>query len=507
MRLLGISALQGAPRRTALSLAIAGIVLAPLQGAGAAPATGPDDSPLDPAAEAAVEVLDEVVETIEEATDTASPQTFGPQADEPGEAPDLTTQLASLTEVYDDLPVAERSRAARLLARPTDSGSGGLLVYPSGATVKQDCNTRICVHWVEGNKAGKHKSTAAWARTVRNQVDSVWQTEVTSMGYKSPQSDGNKGNPSGTTGYRLDVYLGEISNNGYYGYATQEAGASGPYLVLDNDYSNVPGPSLNSLKVTAAHEFFHAVQFGYNLRADAWLMETTATWMEERVHDDINDNRQYLAYSALRRPGVPLDKGFPYFYGNWIFFEHLSQTHGDVIVRDIWQRVGNGKKATTAINKALKKRGTNLKKTFTRFAADNAAPGMAYSEGSAYPKAKPAKKAKLGKKKRTTAWQTSTVKHLSSTTVRYVPQGDLGKKWKLRVQVKGPQRVRGMMLVKRAGGKWARKQVVIKKGTGGKAVAFNTNKVKWVSFTVANTSVKAKHNKTKVQVRGVLKKK
>jgi hypothetical protein len=37
------------------------------------------------------------------------------------------------------------------------------------------------------------------------------------------------------------------------------------------------------LKVTAAHEFFHAVQFAYDIGEDGWLMESTATWMEEHV--------------------------------------------------------------------------------------------------------------------------------------------------------------------------------------------------------------------------------
>ena len=59
------------------------------------------------------------------------------------------------------------------------------------------------------------------------------------------------------------------------------------------------------LKVTAAHEFFHAVQFAYDIGEDGWLMEGTATWMEEHVYDAINDNRQYLATSPLAHPSDP----------------------------------------------------------------------------------------------------------------------------------------------------------------------------------------------------------
>ena len=80
--------------------------------------------------------------------------------------------------------------------------------------------------------------------------------------------------------------------------------ASG-YCVLDNDFAEAQygAPPMHSLRVTAAHEFFHAVQFAYDYGEDPWLMEATATWMEERVADDVNDNRQYLPYGQVGAPG------------------------------------------------------------------------------------------------------------------------------------------------------------------------------------------------------------
>ena len=49
-----------------------------------------------------------------------------------------------------------------------------------------------------------------------------------------------------------------------------------------------------ALQVTAAHEYFHLVQFGYDINEDGWIMESTATWAEDEVFDSINDNAQYL---------------------------------------------------------------------------------------------------------------------------------------------------------------------------------------------------------------------
>ena len=61
------------------------------------------------------------------------------------------------------------------------------------------------------------------------------------------------------------------------------------------------------MRVTAAHEFFHAVQFGYDYFEDVWLMEASSAWVEDEIFDDIDDNRQYLAKSPLSSPAAPLD--------------------------------------------------------------------------------------------------------------------------------------------------------------------------------------------------------
>ena len=49
-----------------------------------------------------------------------------------------------------------------------------------------------------------------------------------------------------------------------------------------------------NLQVTAAHEFFHSVQYSYDVREDAWIMEATAAWAEDEIYPKVNDNIQYL---------------------------------------------------------------------------------------------------------------------------------------------------------------------------------------------------------------------
>src|SRR4029453_5199034 len=103
-----------------------------------------------------------------------------------------------------------------------------------------------------------------------------------------------------------------------------------------------------ALRVTAAHEFFHAVQFAYDWKEDLWLMEGSAAWIEDEVYDGINDNRQYLAFSPIGQttfwhaldwyhpnPSNPLSLQV---YGSWIFFRYLSERYSREIVRTIWRR-------------------------------------------------------------------------------------------------------------------------------------------------------------------------
>ena len=147
-------------------------------------------------------------------------------------------------------------------------------------------------------------------------------------------------------------------------------------------------------RVTAAHEFFHAIQYGYDAGEDPWLMESTATWMEDQFDDSSNDNRQYLPWSQLRNPGTPLDTftngGFEQ-YGNWVFFEYLSERYGRRIVRSVWKHAaafgrGGHQFSAEAIHSALRSHG-GMTTVFGRYASGNTVPRRAYAEGKAYPAA------------------------------------------------------------------------------------------------------------------------
>ena len=175
--------------------------------------------------------------------------------------------------------------------------------------------------------------------------------------------------------------------------ATPHRRPSGPYdtwayCAFDNDYAEFPAHTpQENLEVTAAHELFHAVQFAYDYDEDAWFMEATATWAEDEVYNDVNDNLQYLAQSPLSQPRQSMDHfaGLRQ-YGDWIFFRYLTERfpHASgglpVLVRDLWERAdgaagGPDDYSMQAVEHELKARGTSVRKVFAAFADANRHPG------------------------------------------------------------------------------------------------------------------------------------
>ena len=84
--------------------------------------------------------------------------------------------------------------------------------------------------------------------------------------------------------------------------------------------------------MTIAHEFHHAIQFGYYQGSDSiWWQESTSTWMEEVAYPEVDDYLQYLP-SFLGSPHRALNSGSRvgadfHIYGTSIFsFSSISAT-------------------------------------------------------------------------------------------------------------------------------------------------------------------------------------
>ncbi|MGA8258506.1 MAG: MXAN_6640 family putative metalloprotease, partial [Nocardioides sp.] len=413
-----------------------------------------------------------------------------------------------------DLARPARSEADRLLARPTDGANDPRGDAYSTAEATPICSEVVCVHYVTttGDKpaAGDLNSDGVpdYAALTLATATYVHQTYV-GAGYRAPKSDGNRGGDA-----RVDVYLKDIGKFGLYGYCATDnenipANRDVPaYCVVDNDYASNEFPDntpRENLEVTLAHEYFHAVQFGYDYGEDAWFMEATATWAEDEVFDDVNDNVQYLSDSPMTRPSTSMDQFTRSFhYGTWIFFRHLTeqlpQKTGAMpsLVREMWELADDGpggkdRYSLQAIKQAVAKRGVSLTEAFASFAQANRMPGRSYTEGksSKYPGSKLDRSTKLTQRRRTAPPYTVDLDHLTSSTIRYVAGIGLGQRgWRLRIDVdlsSVKRRTAAVVTIfKKGGAPQVRSLALSASGEGSLVTKFSNRKVSAVEVTLVN---------------------
>lgn len=417
-----------------------------------------------------------------------------------GARPDASIALRDLFMALPRLQGADRREADHYLARPSDGAADR---FGDGYTVasRKKCRNHICVHWVP--TTADAPPSRKWVDTNLSFMNQVWREEVRKLGYRKPLADRKRGGNS-----KFDVYLKELGSRGVYGYCAPERRAknrqwlASGYCVLDNDFAREQygTPPRDTMRVTAAHEFFHAVQYAYDYGEDPWLLEATATWMEERVADDVNDNRQYLAHGQVGKPGQSLDtfnqSGFNQ-YGNWAFFEYLSGRYGAGVVRAIWNRAGafpgaGHQYSTTAVKGVLGRYG-GFVSNFRAYAASNTIPGRTYAEGNSWPAAPMQRSWTLTSTDRR-ASGASRIDHMAASHVLVRPgKGVAARGWKLRLVVDGPggrTDPAAYVVVKRAKGVVTKPIRLNAKGKGSISLPFGSRKVRWATVTLVNASTR-----------------
>ena len=268
------------------------------------------------------------------------------------------------------------------------------------------------IHYVtQGDSA---VPSEGWVDTCGQVLEYVWGAEINVLRYKKPPRDDWYSDNGGDGKY--DVYLLGLPKK-YLGYTVGEyflspdTVSATSFIVLDNDYLNYASyhSPLEWLQVTAAHEFFHAIQMGYDAteyepgieHIKPYWMEMSAVWMEEMVYDDVNDYLGYL-FSFFDQPWLSLKtfRGLFDFhpYGSCVWPIFLSERFDTLIIREIWERCAevpgdnvfdppspDGKSAT---DKALESRESNFEETFREFTVWNyftrerKIPGRFYEEGA-----------------------------------------------------------------------------------------------------------------------------
>jgi hypothetical protein len=242
------------------------------------------------------------------------------------------------------------------------------------------------------SNSGTDAATTEFIQETAVAFEYAWKIEVEQLGFNPPPVDN-------VDGPEVDVY---ILQYGDYGSTTPDQPvASTPqddytsWIEIDNDFSHTPTKGLNGMRVTAAHEFFHTIQFGYRSyqttqNNSVFFYEATAAWMEDIVYDSINDYLNYLN-SFFRSPEIPFTSANGSVeYGRAIFFHMLSQKYETAIMRSIWDEM-KAAEPLDALNKVLIRQGNNLNVALAEFAAwnchtaANADTVRFYTEGRLYP--------------------------------------------------------------------------------------------------------------------------
>jgi len=380
-----------------------------------------------------------------------------------------TALLRDLALRRDQLGPDDRATADALLTRPTDNKANDPVDIKYGdAKVSRTCISGLCVHYVT---SGPHAADPSDSNNndrpdyvdivVEELRDRVWKRVIDQLGFREPKRDVQSNNNGGNG--RIDFYLADLGaeNPPLYGYCASDdphlRSTSGyrfsdmsAYCVFDNDYRSGQFPNqtpIKNLRVTAAHEFFHAVQFGYDIFEDLWILENTAVWMEDEVYGGINDNVQFLSTSSMKHPQVSLDLGTSFFeYGNFIYWKFATERFGTRLVRHVWNKAdgargGPNLYSLSALRAAIEQRAP-FGRTFVNFGIANFTPEKHYEKGALYKnrvgRAPVRKRFTLGRSRRATALKRPRLDHLASAHFTFSPGNGVKRRARLRVSVDGP---------------------------------------------------------------------
>ncbi len=315
---------------------------------------------------------------------------------------EVTPALARLAAGKPLLDSADRREANGLLARPTDGAADPQRRGYTTDEATPFCTPNFCVHYVMSTSDAPDLTNSNadpapdYVELMASDFEYVRSVEngAEQMGWRPPPSDYGQGGDDKT-----DVYIKQLGPS-IYGYSAPEdyQSSSYAYMVMDDDYADFgPTRPRDLLQVTAAHEYNHVLQFGYNRFQDTWMLESSATWSEEQVYPAVSNYVGYLpgwaactaaplTASAPSGPGCNLKM-----YGSSVWNHWLTARSDRSVIRKAWEAAStqSSRFAPGAYGTAIAQQGgTGFADEFNRFAASVAewrAPGSGFPDAVSYP--------------------------------------------------------------------------------------------------------------------------
>ncbi|MFN8358767.1 MAG: MXAN_6640 family putative metalloprotease [Candidatus Kapaibacterium sp.] len=250
-----------------------------------------------------------------------------------------------------------------------------------------------------------------WIDSAGLMMDYIYSVEVVEMGYKTPPTDNLKGGSD-----QYDIYFVDLSKEGKYGETVPEGNVTGgiyprsySFIRIDNNfnakdsYNGKPAYATfgyDALKVTLAHEYHHAIQYGYG-SATGSFHEMMSSWIEMRVYPEVTDYINYIKNFFTQNDKYFFGQSDAFYgYSYCMVLEYFHQQYGDAFVRHVWELVADGAEPNNsskglepyrATDSALVERGSSLQQAWCDFlpwvyyTGRRAIPGKYFARASIYP--------------------------------------------------------------------------------------------------------------------------
>jgi hypothetical protein len=271
----------------------------------------------------------------------------------------ITASGGHYTAVMTNILGTSGDYALTIATLPFDDAQARIRETLSGPVLYYDTEHFRVHYTAEGIDA----TTPEYAQLVGQALEEARYYQVEELGWPAPPPDGLRGGDE-----RYDVYLVNLlarneDVGGELGSAQPELPfGSNPhssieefyavpsYVILDNNYdhdslSDDEDP-ISLMRATAAHEFHHAIQFGYDAGDyHHWYYEATSTWMETVTFPEDQDAAGYVEYVftypeiCLGADGDSDPTGGQLMYGTWLWIETLAETHGHDAIIELWQYI------------------------------------------------------------------------------------------------------------------------------------------------------------------------
>lgn len=170
-----------------------------------------------------------------------------------------------------------------------------------------------------------------FANEVASAADSSQKYTVDIMNFRNhiPDSD-----------MLYDIYIKQLPN-GSYGWNCPDGNDGASWVVIDDDYigANYSTSGLDAMKISIAHEYFHAIQRAYVPvpGQNSFFYELSSIWIEDLIYPDINDYIFFSQYGDDYFSNPERNMNSYNGYGLGLYGHYLNEIYDNQIMQRIWE--------------------------------------------------------------------------------------------------------------------------------------------------------------------------